>query len=472
MKHFVLLLLLSIPGGISQAQCNCFENFEFVYSKAKQNYAGWNDKTFINNQEFVKFTESQRKRAKDESEKKYCFKIIHDWLSYFQDHHTQLYTKTVSIDLAGKSNQEIRDYFSPSEKIEIKESAVGSPAGIEGIWQMVGGNYRIAIVKSKTSHRELAGIVLHADSVYWVPGQIKMELTAITSEKFSTTFYMRDHSMRLATATLDQNELRLEGGLNSFIKVSSDSSERSSTKSNETISNQAEIKKLNGSMLYFRVPTFNHLAKSKIDSLIRVNHDLITETPNLILDVRNNGGGSDVTYAELIQFIYTNKIMLINNSIWSSPDNIQKFENILNDPQYPKSGKGYIRDLIKKLKANPNTFVKKKDNVIRKGTVLPNPRNIIVLINRQCGSSCEEFVLAARQSTKVTLMGENTAGVLDYANVHTLDLPCADWGFQYATSRSNRLPDFPIDNIGIAPNVKIPEGKNWVEFAIDYLKKK
>jgi len=31
------------------------------------------------------------------------------------------------------------------------------------------------------------------------------------------------------------------------------------------------------------------------------------------------------------------------------------------------------------------------------------------------------------------------------------------------------LPEFPIDNIGIAPVVKIPEGKNWVEFSMEFL---
>jgi len=471
MRYFILLLLIVTCCGVSKAQCNCAENFEFVYTKAKQNYAGWNDKISVNNEEFVKHTEGQRQKATEETNKNYCFKIIQDWLRYFQDHHTLLYNKKASIDLAGKSEQEIRDYFSGSEKIKIAESAISASNGIEGIWQMEGGNYRVAIVKSKTTHRDFAGVVLHADSVYWVPGQIKMELTEITPEKFSTAFYMRDHSMRLITATLDQSRLRMEG-LNSFIKVSSEQTDVSSTKSYETISLQTELKKLNASTLYLRLPTFNHTAKSTIDSLIQANHDLITETPNLILDVRNNGGGSDVTYAELIQYIYTNKIILVNNSIWSSPDNIQKFENILKDPEYPKSGKGYIRNLIKRLKANPGSFVKKNDNVLRKGTVLPNPKKVVVLINRGCGSSCEEFVLAARQSTKVTLMGENTTGVLDYANVHNLDLPCADWGFQYATSRTNRLPEFPIDNIGIAPAVKIPSEKNWVEFAVDYLKQK
>ena len=370
--------------------------------------------------------------------------------------------------------QEIRNYFQSLERIVISEkeaiASIDRSQNIEGIWEMIGGNYRVAIIKNKTANRDYAGLVLKADSVYWVPGQIKMELTADGSGKFSALFFMRDHSMRMTTGTLIHDELRFEG-LSSFRKVYPTSVSHS-TQQTENISHQTQFKKLNKSTLYFRLPTFNHQVKHVVDSLIQANHDLITETSNLILDVRGNGGGSDITYGELIQYLYTGKIELINNSIWSSEDNIQKFRNILDDPQYPESGKEYIQTLVKRLEANPNTFVRKDDNVIRRVRSLPQPKNVVILMNRGCASSCEEFILAARQSKKVTLIGENTMGVLDYANVHNLTLPCAGWGLQYATSRTNRLPDFPIDNIGIEPEVKIPEGKNWLEFAMDYLKRK
>jgi C-terminal processing protease CtpA/Prc len=296
-----------------------------------------------------------------------------------------------------------------------------------------------------------------------------MELMLVSPGKYAVMFYVRDHSLRLANATLTGSELSIEG-LSTYRKVFPDEGLTQVVKNTEPISNKTEIQKLNANTVYFRLPTFNHEVKPVVDSLIAANHDLIADTPNLIIDVRNNGGGSDITYAELIQFLYTNKIVLVNNSIWSSTDNIQKFKNILDDPEYPESSKAYLRNLVQRLETSPGAFVKKNDNTLKRKVTLKYPANVVILINRYCASSCEEFVLAARQSKKVTLMGENTMGVLDYANVHTLDLPCAGWGLQYATSRTNRLPDFPIDNIGIKPSIKIPEGKNWLEFAVEYLK--
>lgn len=456
----------------AQTSCNCPENFEFVYAKIKTNYAGWQDKT-RDQKEFLKFTSQQREKAEIETRSEYCYKIIHDWLSYFRDHHTHLYNETPSMSFAGKTDQEIREHFSQTERIELDENelmkSISITDEVEGIWQMVNGPYRVAIIRNKTIHRDFAGVVLNADSVYWLPGQVKMELTEGIQGKFSTMFYMRDHSLRMTSTTLANNELQFEG-LSTFRKVFPVPTEVKTERSVEQISSTIELKKLNATTVYFRIPTFNHQVKNRVDSLIQANHDLITDVSNLIIDVRNNGGGSDVTYSELIQYLYTNKIVLVNNSIWSSADNIQKFNSILEDPEYPESSKEYIRKLVKRLEDNPGEFVRKENNTIKQKGSLKYPSHVIILINRYCASSCEEFVLAAKQSKNVTLMGENTMGVLDYANIHTLALPCQGWELQYATSRTNRLPDFPIDNIGIEPNIKITEEKNWVEFALEYLR--
>lgn len=41
------------------------------------------------------------------------------------------------------------------------------------------------------------------------------------------------------------------------------------------------------------------------------------------------------------------------------------------------------------------------------------------------------------------------------------------------TWRSMRLPDYPIDNIGIQPDIYLDNSvKDWVAFAVDYLENK
>ena len=110
------------------------------------------------------------------------------------------------------------------------------------------------------------------------------------------------------------------------------------------------------------------------------------------------------------------------------------------------------------MKKHAGGFAPEDDATKTLPAVLPYPRRVAVIVNRGCGSTCEQFVLAARQSKKVTLYGTNTAGVLDYANLLFAPIgSCSDLSLHYATSRTKRLPQQPVAPMGIAPDVAIPE---------------
>jgi C-terminal processing protease CtpA/Prc len=117
-----------------------------------------------------------------------------------------------------------------------------------------------------------------------------------------------------------------------------------------------------------------------------------------------------------------------------------------------------------------------------KDTVYAMPRNVGIIINEGNASSAEQFLLAAQQSDKVILFGNcNTAGVLDYSNITPNPLPSNNFQLWCPMTRSKRLPENPIDNIGIAPDVIIPfpateqlydKLDNWVYFVKNYLELK
>ena len=88
-------------------------------------------------------------------------------------------------------------------------------------------------------------------------------------------------------------------------------------------------------------------------------------------------------------------------------------------------------------------------------------------MNRWCGSSTEELLLAARQSSKVILVGEDTVGNLDYSNTVQVPFFCYPYTLTYATTRSRRLDMHQgIDNIGIAPKYHLTEGVDWIKEAL------
>jgi transglutaminase-like putative cysteine protease len=243
------------------------------------------------------------------------------------------------------------------------------------------------------------------------------------------------------------------------------------TKPAAALSERYYFKRIDGQTNLIRIASFNHTYKTVIDSIIKANYAAITSAKYLLLDLRGNGGGSDVSYSELIPFIYTNPISVVGASRLSTPDNIAKYEAIVSDTNYPPSSRESAQLTVDRLSAIPGKFLEGSSDTLRLKDVLPYPALVGIIIDRKCASTTEQFLLAAKQSKKTVFFGENSGGVLDYANMHFLDLPCYDWKLGYATSRSMRLPGSPIDNIGIAPDVRINnEEKDWVRFASDYLK--
>ena len=96
-----------------------------------------------------------------------------------------------------------------------------------------------------------------------------------------------------------------------------------------------------------------------------------------------------------------------------------------------------------------------------------------IIIHEGNGSTTEQFLLAARQSKKVKLYGTTTYGVLDISNMHYVPSPCSDFQLGYSLSRSMRLPDLAIDDVGIQPDFFIHREvpvHDWIDFVLERLK--
>jgi len=241
------------------------------------------------------------------------------------------------------------------------------------------------------------------------------------------------------------------------------------------------FKSIDSTALLFRIPDFSWNSKPIIDSLIRNNYDLISKTPILIIDLRGNSGGIDYSYLELLPFLYTHPYESKGVEWLASKGNIEHFENAL---ESGKIRKGYEEDVINQIrimKEHQNSFVSLDSiELIERDSVLEFPQKIGLIVNDFCASSCEQFILAGKNSSKTTVFGTNTLGVLDYSNSVPVSLPVENISLRYPMTRSQRLPEYPIDNIGIEPDVKINLPDNldvksdiddWVLFVKEYLEK-
>ena len=149
-------------------------------------------------------------------------------------------------------------------------------------------------------------------------------------------------------------------------------------------------------------------------------------------------------------------------------------------PDLPEFDRNLISDFTKRLNQNFGGFEKLflEENYLGV-TFLPfenifsHPKNVAILINKNTGSAAEQFIQDARQSWKVKLFGQQTAGALDVSNVKSITSPDNLLTLVYATSRYVTFNKLIIDDIGILPDFYINENINeeeWIKFVLERMK--
>ncbi|RXJ43733.1 hypothetical protein ESZ48_19080 [Gelidibacter gilvus] len=238
------------------------------------------------------------------------------------------------------------------------------------------------------------------------------------------------------------------------------------------------FEKLTEKSSLIRISSFNYPYVERIEKLIKDNRTAIENSENLIIDIRNNGGGTDGAYTELLPFIATNPIKNVGIELLSTQgliDGITTYKNGL-VAKDPEKNRDEIIEMERRLtiyKNNLGKFVNLENKNVSIDTVqiaYKSPKQIIVLANDKVASAGENFLLKAKQSKKVKLMGIPTSGVLDYANSYFFKFGCDNYRLLLPTYRSLRLPNYPIDNIGIQPDIYLDKTvTDWVKYAVEYL---
>jgi len=153
--------------------------------------------------------------------------------------------------------------------------------------------------------------------------------------------------------------------------------------------------------------------------------------------------------------------------------NINGWRNWLNDKDRSEENVRFIKGVIETMEANKGKMLNiNDDQTTTMEKVLPYPTKVVILTDKGCASTTEQFLLWARQSKKVILMGNNTSGTLDYSNKIEAPFLCMPYILQYSSSRSRRLDAGQgIDNIGIPPNRRLAPNEDWIKAAVSVLEK-
>jgi hypothetical protein len=211
----------------------------------------------------------------------------------------------------------------------------------------------------------------------------------------------------------------------------------------------------------FVIPTFDDRYAPVMKQLVADHRAELASHKNRIIDVRDNGGGSDVTYAPLMGWLLDGDLRGFRTEYLVTPANLKAQEEICAQTSDPAHCNKEMEPILAKMRsAAPGSFVLSGTNRIEYEKVkleAKRPARVAVLTDRNCGSSCEQFVLEARTSYRVKVIGRPTHGSLDVSNLRPHVLPSGRARLYYATTRTTRLPEMRIDAIGVAPDILLPK---------------
>lgn len=464
------------PIAARDTTVSCPRALDWVADRVQRDYAGWDDAvTDRTRRRLEALTDSLREAAQAARTPDACLEVLSGWIGFFRDGHMRVFGVPTGGDSSDTTAAAIRARFADWPSIPLDEAEVrrrladqgGTRDPAEGVWKVLGADYRMAVVHDPGDREGWVAVVLKADGVWWRAGQVKARLSPGGTDAYEVRYYMQDHSERDYQAREVRDLLvfpRVGWAWTRLYPPATDPVDTVAYAA--SLNDHFGFDRLDDRTAVIHLPTFQAAASPIVDSLFDANADVLRTLPNLIVDVRGNGGGSDYTYHRLIPLLYTGPITVAGVQRRATPDNIAAREKLARNPSFPEHVRQSLQREADSLRAHLGDFVTDPGETIRLDSVLPFPQRVAVLMDGGCGSSCEQFILAARESEKVKLYGGRTAGVLDHANVVAVDVPGTPFRLQYGTSRSLRLPDDPVDPDGIAPDVPVPDDElfplEWV----------
>ena len=472
--YFINLLLLLSLQLVNAQDCKCQKEFDFVVNYYEENLPGFKDN--VNSTTIATYNQLKNKLRKQAKQycnnEDLCYKTLLVYVEFFKDNHSSIYTnKTVNID---ESTPEALKKFHKSATFKNRElistiKTLPNKAinAIENQYQTKDSSYTVAIIKNKNNFRDYVGVIVASKTALWKKGQVKFELKKVGENTYDMFAYMRNHSLRY------YKNVRLTNGVLNDIWYNTQLKER---KSYNIVSNQElTFKELASDISYISIPTFDGNQFAKISKFYKQHNAQIQSKPYLIIDVRNNGGGSDACVNPLLKYIYTKPFKSDQIEVYATKENIRKFEGWYKGMKKDtiNFSKEFIKSFgeeISKMKSVPNkTFIpRSKEELISLNKVLTNPKKVVIITNKYCASSCETLLFWAMESDKTIIVGENSGGYVGYGEISAANTPNFNFEIGATITRYKNQRKYEVD--GIPPQYYLNNSKSWIEQAIELLR--
>ena len=479
-RLLLLPLLLLFHFTMLAQQCKCEDEFHFLKTYMEQNHPGLNAKE-LNLSSYHKTTQDLSAEIKRTQPGNDCILYLQEYFTLIKDNHIFINPTVPSFKRYNVASQASLDSLYQSAAFKstkhrtvdssdlVRKLAQTTQREIEGWYMDPQGNV-IAIVKSSEENLVYDGIIVSSKTKLFPVGTVKYQLTHRPNGTLWAMITFPDHQKLYTMISPSADGF-------SYIGLT-----RVNSRSPAYVSNiqkaPYEFMALDSQVNYLRISSFEGALTRTLDSFYRSIDSQIQTKPFLIIDIRNNGGGSDASFFGLVDHLYTRPIYGDVAEIWVSPEIIKLYEEALAAKKAKKnaySQKAIENDeaLIKRLKAaRLFTFiplVEGTPSAIIAKVIQKQPAKIVILMNRGCASSAESFIYYAKQSSKVITMGENSKGMMGFGNILNTQTPCFHYSFGTTTTKYRSFSKY--EYVGIAPDVKLSEDQDWIKEATKILNK-
>jgi hypothetical protein len=458
MKFNIVLFfsLLSFTRLVGQ-DCNCLKNISLLQQKVEDNQASYQHQVIEQKRlnEYLQFKEEINSNAKTISTKKSCIGLVSLYLSFFRDEHSFIYYENNFVP-------------KPNKIFKINKKEVGKSYPFEGTWYFQDGSFSIDIFKTKNTTKEWVGVINNDKSKAWKIGQLKIEFIIGEKGNMNCIYWMKNLIPKAHTVTLTDSTMTIGRNL---IFYRNPKVEQKTTFN----ANDFEFKQLSEQTNYLKIPSFDLSFKNKIDSLTAKNQTEINSRKNLIIDIRNNGGGGFDAFQSILPYVMDTNLIETPyyGSVWVSKDNYDFYNNT--KFEYTETQLDSINELkyVEFLSQYFGRFTPIKKNIDTLELEKNSPLNIAIIFNRNTASTAEGFILQASQSKKVKTFGENSKGAVSYGDWMPVQL--TDLNIQVAITTKKMIfknnEDF--ESIGISPNVdlKYTNENDWLKIILEQIEK-
>lgn len=480
MKPLLFLLFVFLYSVAQGQQCNCETEFVFLKNYMEANHPGLNS-GLKNNDDYRKRVKSLAAEIRRNKPGNDCILYLQDYFTLLKDHHIYINPVIPSFRRYNVNSPKSLDslyqsaLFRSTEQYKLDSFALARRLAtkpeqdIEGWYRDAQGSL-IAFVKAPKEKWTYKGVVVSSKTKLFPPGTVRYQLRPRSTGLLWAMVTLPDHQ-QLYTAVPSSAD-----GL-SFIGLKRADMKRSGELALAGKS-PFEFHALDSQTNYLRVSSFDASLTMTLDSFYNAIDSQVQSKPFLVIDVRNNGGGSDASFFGLFRHLYTKPVYGDEVQIWVSPENIKRYEESLaakkaRPGDYSQQAIEYEASLIDRLKnARPYSFIPLIEGTptpITAQAVQANPSRIVVLMNKGCASAAESFIYYASQSDKVTTMGDNSKGMMGYGNVLTATTPCYGYHFGTTTTRYSQFSRYEF--VGITPEVRLTEKQDWIREALQFLAK-